>query len=101
MNVMDEKCPKCGGMMNSGEIRFDSETVMPNQMNAYMTGIPTSPLPNVYQSSSSHPYWEEKTGKKTGFLIKSDEKLNLRIRGMRCTLCGYIEMWATEKRDEL
>ena len=86
--------------MNQGEIRFDSDTVMPNQMNAYMTGIPNSPLPNVYQSSTGRPYWEEKTGRKTGFILKSDEKKTLKIKAMRCTLCGYVEMYAAESRDE-
>jgi len=96
---MDKKCPKCGGDMNEGEIRFDSEAVMPSQMNAYMTGLPTSPLPAVYQGSSSKPYWEEKTGRRTGFIIKSDETKTLRIKGLRCTLCGYVEMYAVEKRE--
>lgn len=98
MNVM-EKCPKCGGAMIDGAIRFDSDTVMPSQMNAYMTGIPSSPLPNVYQSSTSRPYWEEKTGRKTGFIIKSDEKKMLRIKGLRCSLCGYIEIYASEDHN--
>jgi hypothetical protein len=97
---MDEKCPKCGGAMTRGEIKFDTDTVMPNQMNAYMGGMMNSPVPNVYSSSSSHPFWEEKTGKKTGFLIKSDEKLALKIDARRCLLCGYIEMYAAAKRDE-
>jgi predicted nucleic-acid-binding Zn-ribbon protein len=91
-----EKCPKCGGAMIDGAIRFDSDTVMPSQMNAYMTGIPSSPLPNVYQSSTSRPYWEEKTGRKTGFILKSDEKKMFKIKGLRCSLCGYIEIYANE-----
>lgn len=85
--------------MVGGEIRFDSDTVMPSQMNAYMTGIPNSPLPSVYQTSTSKPYWEEKTGRRTGFILKSDETKTLRIKGLRCTLCGYIEMYAVEKRE--
>jgi len=97
---MDAKCPKCGGNMTKGEIKFDTDTVMPNQMNAYMGGMMNSPVPNVYQSSSSHPYWEEKTGRKTGFILKSDEKITLRMHAQRCSLCGYIELYANEKRDE-
>ncbi len=97
---MSAKCPKCGGEMRPGEIRFDTDTVMPSQMNAYMTGIPTSPLPSVYQTSTSHPYWEEKTGRKTGIIFKGDEKITLMIHGLRCSLCGYIEMYAMEKREQ-
>ncbi len=97
---MELKCPKCGGAIVEGEIRFDSDTVMPSQMNAYMTGIPGGPVPSVYQSSTSRPYWEEKTGRKTGFIIKSDERKTLKIKGYRCTLCGYIEMYASDKREE-
>jgi predicted nucleic-acid-binding Zn-ribbon protein len=100
MMPMDEKCPKCGGAMNHGEIKFDTDAVMPNQMNAYMGGMMNSPVPNVYSSSSSHPYWEEKTGRKTGFILKSDEKKTYRIKALRCTLCGYVEMYANDKRDE-
>jgi hypothetical protein len=86
--------------MHAGEIRFDTDTVMPSQMNAYMTGIPTSPLPSVYQSATSRAYWEEKTGRKVGIIIKQDEKIRLKVRGQRCVLCGYIELYATEKHDE-
>jgi hypothetical protein len=85
--------------MVEGEIRFDSDAMMSSQMNAYMTGIPGGRVPNVYQSSTSRPYWEEKTGRKTGFLIKSDEKKTLKIKAYRCTLCGYIEMYASEKQE--
>ena len=97
---METKCPKCGGSMNKGEIKFESETVMPNQMNFYVTGIPYGNLPNTSQSSNSKMYWEEKTGKKTGFLIKSDEKKTMQINGLRCSICGYIELYAIEKQEE-
>ena len=100
MKNMDEKCPKCGGQMTPGEIKFDTDTVMPNQMNSYMGGMMNSPVPNTYQSATSRPYWEEKTGRKTGFLIKSDEKKALKIKATRCALCGYIELHAAENRDE-
>ena len=83
--------------MIEGDLKFDSDTVMPNQINAYMTGIPTSPVPNIYQSSTSRPYWEEKTGRVTGFLLKKEEKKTLKLKGLRCSLCSYIEFYAVEK----
>jgi len=98
---MDEKCPKCGGQMTPGEIKFDTDTVMPNQMNSYMGGMMNSPVPNVYASSSSHPYWEEKTGKKKGFILKSDETKTLKIKAQRCALCGYVELYANDNREEI
>ena len=99
MIPVDKKCPKCGGEMVEGVIKFDTNVVNPSARN-YMTGIPMSPQPSIYESSTSRPYWEEKTGRRTGFILKSDETKTLRIKGLRCTLCGYIEMYSVEKREE-
>jgi hypothetical protein len=85
--------------MVEGEIHFDTDAIMPNQMNSYMAGIPSSPIPSVYQSSTSKPYWEEKTGRRTGFILKSEEKRTLKIKGSRCSLCGYVELYAIDKRE--
>ena len=89
---MEVKCTKCGGAMVEGEIKFDNDNIMPSQM----TGIPNSSLQTIYQSSSGRPYWEEYTGRKTGFLFKSDEKKTLRLKGLRCSLCGFIELYAKD-----
>jgi len=41
--------------------------------------------------------WREKTGSKTGWLVKSDEQKTLRISGRRCAKCGYVELYAHEE----
>ena len=82
--------------MVEGEIKFESDNLMPNQLNTYMSGIPNSSILNVYQSSTNKPYWEEKTGRKTGFIIKSDEKKTLRIKTYRCISCGFVEIYAID-----
>jgi predicted nucleic-acid-binding Zn-ribbon protein len=94
-----DKCPKCGGVLTEGEIRFASDSEMPSPMN-YMAGIPRGGAPSVYPTSTSCPYWEEKTGRRTGFIIKSEEKKALKINAYRCTLCGYIEMYTSDKHEE-
>jgi predicted nucleic-acid-binding Zn-ribbon protein len=94
-----DKCPKCGGAMTEGEIRFDCDSEMPRQMN-YMVGIPSGGASSIYPTSTSHPYWEEKIGRRTGFIIKSEEKKTLRINAYRCAPCGYIEMYVSDKREE-
>ena len=38
--------------------------------------------------------WEEKTGEKRGTLFKRDETKKLGVSGYRCTLCGFIELYA-------
>ncbi len=40
--------------------------------------------------------WREKTGAKTGWLMKSDEEKTIKISGLRCTKCGYIEFYARD-----
>jgi hypothetical protein len=40
--------------------------------------------------------WREKTGQKTGWLIKSDEEKTMTISGLRCEKCGHIELYAHE-----
>jgi predicted nucleic-acid-binding Zn-ribbon protein len=96
---MENKCPKCGGQMIEGNLRVDQDTAMPNQMNAYIGGLSTGGLPSMYDHSVSKPYWEEKTGKKTGFLIKNEEKRTLKIKGMRCSLCGFIEFYTSGAQE--
>jgi predicted nucleic-acid-binding Zn-ribbon protein len=41
--------------------------------------------------------WREKTGSKTGWIMKSDEEKTMKISGRRCTKCGFIEFYAHEQ----
>jgi len=40
--------------------------------------------------------WRERTGSKTGWLMKSDEERTMKITGRRCVKCGHIELRAQE-----
>ena len=87
-------CPRCGGETNEGEIRLDSDVLTGGQMSPLMSGLTTGTYPRMMESGTSCPSWVEKTGKKTGFIIKTDETIRLKVKGRRCPLCGYIELYA-------
>ena len=40
---------------------------------------------------------EEKTGERKGTFFKRDETKKIAVSGFRCTLCGYVELYAKEK----
>jgi len=58
--------------------------------------IPGFDLPTSERTSEPTILWREKTGAKTGRLIKSDEYKTMKISGHRCIACGYIELYAQE-----
>ena len=41
--------------------------------------------------------WREKTGWKTGFLIKVDEVRVMAVKGRRCRECGCIELYVNKE----
>jgi hypothetical protein len=41
--------------------------------------------------------WEERTGEKKGLIFKRDETRRMTVAGLRCTLCGYVELYVQEK----
>ena len=43
------------------------------------------------------PYWREKTGQKKGLLVKRDETRTLKIAGLRCVNCGFIELYTVSR----
>jgi hypothetical protein len=93
-------CPKCGGSMKQGEIKFEVEQYSSSSQNPFMAKSISSPLPGMYDRASSTPYWQEKTGKKTGFIIKTDEIQIMPLIGFRCSLCGFIEIYADVNKAE-
>lgn len=58
--------------------------------------IPGFDLPTSERTSEPTILWREKTGVKTGRIIKSDEYKTMKISGRRCITCGYIELYAQE-----
>jgi predicted nucleic-acid-binding Zn-ribbon protein len=91
------ECSKCGGEMIQGEAYVDINT---SPAHNPMSGImPTMSGMNLGYSENAREErikWHEKTGKKKGFLIKSDEIRTMIVIGRRCLECGYIEFYAQE-----
>lgn len=91
------KCPKCGGEMRSGEIFAQITTSMSQAATGFgMIHLPGVGVPSGDMTKGESVIWKEKTGRKTGFLIKSDEEKIMKVTGQRCTLCGYVEIFAQE-----
>ncbi len=88
-------CPKCGGRMRSGEATV-TDTAPLGQ--GSMGGVFSVPGVNFPAGSGTvreaEMMWKEKTGKKTGWLVKRDEEKIWKIKGLRCLECGYLEFYA-------
>lgn len=94
------ECPKCGGEMREGDA-FVRVTIPGSQASSglgmtSMTGLPGIGLPTAEATSEERLLWRERTGRKTGWLMKSEEMKSMKISGRRCTACGYIELHAQE-----
>jgi len=95
------QCPSCAGEMREGEmlIRVTSLGGQPSSGMMGMPGmmgIPEMGLPSGEKTSEESILWREKTGQKTGWLMKSDERKIMKICGRRCVKCGYTELYAHE-----
>lgn len=89
-------CPKCGGNMVEGRIIVPVERSKSQSMSPMSPGFMMD-IPTVIEDVTSIPYWEEKTGEKTGLIFKRDEIIQLKMGGYRCRLCYYIEIYAIPK----
>jgi hypothetical protein len=79
--------------MKAGEVKFEVETPNSSSGSPFLGGgMPQ--IPGMTERTTSTPYWEEKTGRKTGFIIKTDEKATIPLTGLRCTSCGFLELYA-------
>lgn len=97
MTSDEQVCPRCGGKMVRGEVRFSGERIGSQQMSPFSAGMPMGGLPNVVDSVEGRPYWEERTGERTGFIFKRQGKRRMDLVGLRCTLCNYVELYARER----
>jgi rubredoxin len=91
-------CPKCGGDMKDGQMKINLEMDRSQTMENLVPNLDMSASTRAgfTETLSIAPHWEEKTGRKTGFIFKKEEVKEIRIRGHRCTLCNYIELYADE-----
>ena len=89
------ECPKCCGKMIQGEAYIDVDVSSTNPaMGGIMSSLPGMNLGGASMSQEKRIKWREKTGEKTGFLIKSEEVRTMSVKGIRCLECGYIELYA-------
>ncbi|UCH57102.1 MAG: hypothetical protein JSV18_07145 [Candidatus Bathyarchaeota archaeon] len=96
--VSEEKvCPKCGGAMVKGGLKVPFERATTQTVNPLTPGVSMGSLPPVVEEVSTEAHWEEKTGKKTGFIFKTDEIRRMRLEGYRCRLCNYVEIYTRGK----
>lgn len=87
------KCPKCNGEMREGEAFISIETSSVQSSTNFGIAIPGMGTQCGETIREEGIQWREKTGRKTGWFIKSDEEKIMRILGMRCTECGYVEFY--------
>lgn len=94
------ECPKCGGEMREGEtivrVTAPGSQVYSGLGMTSMTGLPGMALPTAETTSEERLLWRERTGRKTGWLTRSEEEKTMKISGRRCAACGYIELHAQE-----
>ncbi len=74
------------------------ERVRTSSMSPFMMGTPQSGLPSMTEEIASGPYWEEQTGEKKGLIFKREKTKRLGVAGLRCTVCGFIELYVREKK---
>jgi hypothetical protein len=94
-------CAKCGGEVRDGEALVRVATAnslgTPFGLSYGLGGmsVPGFELPTDRMSEPTI-LWREKTGAKTGRIIRSDEQKTMKISGRRCLACGYIEFYAQD-----
>ena len=88
------ECPRCGSEMREGEAFVRITTSADQVSSGYgMLGMPGMRMPSG-ETSEEKVQWREKTGQRKGWLIKRDETKTLKISGLRCVGCGYLEFYA-------
>lgn len=90
------RCPKCGKEMREGElfIKVASSGGVADQYMSRPAAFPTgSSLGAPIVVTGEGPFWRERTGEKKGFLVKKEQMQTLKISGLRCIACGYIELY--------
>ena len=92
--VQPKSCPKCGGDMVEGNVSIPLEKMNVPAMGPMTPGFMNQGLPPGIERFTTAPNWEEKTGKRTGFIFKRDEVKQMKTMGYRCKLCNFIELYA-------
>jgi hypothetical protein len=90
-------CPKCGGGMVLGEVKYRVNTVSQSQVNPFVQQMPIGDLTSMAETEMRTFFWEEKTGERKGWLFKRDEVREMGLKGYRCVTCNFIELYAMER----
>ena len=90
------KCPRCDGEMREGEAFVRVSVSGVQTSNFDMMSMPGMNVRSGDMMGDEEILWREKTGRKTGWLIKSDEEKTMKISGFRCIKCGYVELYCRE-----
>jgi hypothetical protein len=96
MSEIECVCSKCGGKMVDGRLKIFVERLTSQSISPFNMSMPTTGIPNMSGGVVEGPFWEEKTGEKKGFIFKTDEVKKMDIKGYRCILCNYIEIFAKD-----
>ena len=83
--------------MVRGELKTVTERRGTQPMSPLISGMSMGTMPRMVEEVAISPHWEEGTGEKKGFIIKREKTRKLTVEGFRCTLCGFIELYAREK----
>ena len=97
MSSEEPVCPKCGGRMRGGALNIPVERSTARPVSPFMPGTFMGGISPVAEVTAERLYWEERTGEKKGVIFKRDETRKMKVAGLRCTLCGFIELYAHEK----
>jgi len=97
MSSVKPVCPKCGGSMIGGTLQVPVERMSAQPMRPFMPDAFMGGIGSVEELTGGRIRWEERTGEKTGLIFKRDETRRMTVAGLRCTICGYIELYAQEK----
>ncbi|MBC8498076.1 hypothetical protein ISS40_04050 [Candidatus Bathyarchaeota archaeon] len=95
--IEESVCPKCGGRMVLGEVKYWLKSVSQGQMSPFVQQMPIQDLTSMAETETRAFFWEEKTGEKKGWLFKRDEVREMGLKGYRCVACSFIEFYAVER----
>ncbi|MFH0896830.1 MAG: hypothetical protein V1850_02120 [Candidatus Bathyarchaeota archaeon] len=90
---LETRCPKCRGAMREGEL-YITFTSSEGQVAPSLFGLPTESTLRI-EPESDHEgplLWRDGTVQK-GLFVKREETQVLRVSGLRCIECGYIELY--------
>ena len=95
--IEESVCPKCGGRMVLGEVKYWMKSASQGQMSPFVQQMPLRDMTSMAETEARTFFWEEKTGEKKGWLFKRDEVREMGLKGYRCVTCSFIEFYAVEK----